>query len=228
MKNFLSIIYNMPPKKRNYKTKPKLAKRTIATIRKTVKSVLKTTVEDKYKSTYGTNNAIDVTGIVSNALTAPSQGVADTERIGDKINITSISFRFSITAADGTNLIRLLIFQWHEDDNVSVPVISDILTDPTSGALSPVYYHYNHDTIGHKFTVLYDKVYNLSGDDVGGENQQVYKSMYIPRKYMKRSVKFTGGSIKGMNHVRFLCVSDSGSVSHPSMDWIARAHYTDA
>lgn len=209
----------MPPKtfKRRYRRKPKtVSKSTKKFVNFKIKTAIRKNIETKYHDVTISEAVSTVASIGS--LTDVSQGQTDTTRIGDKLTIRGLSGRASMLGADASNLIRIIIFQWHHTDSVA-PVIADILSssgDPRS--------NFVHDT-QNQYTVLYDKLFTLTS----AGDKLVRAWIFRPRlKYAKKTINYSAGSTVGSNKIYRLFLSDSGASVHPSFNWSCRFYYDDA
>jgi len=132
--------------------------------------------ELKYKDT-SRNAAVPSTGVVDPNLNIIAQGAAETERIGRKIVIKSISAKGWISLAGGTaegNTIRGILVQDHQC-NGAVFATTDVLNsaDVTS--------HYRLDQ-GNRFTILFDRTMTLNTggyDGSGPTDSYLNFSKYI-------------------------------------------------
>lgn len=120
--------------------------------RRQVNTIVSRKLEKKYHDV-SLSNAVTIGGTID-ILSAINQGTTDIERIGDKLKFKSLNIICDWSnIADVFNVCRVIIFQWHVNNSVTVPTVGDILQDNTV----PWKSMYNHD-YGSNFTVLYDKV----------------------------------------------------------------------
>lgn len=153
-------------------------------------------------------------------LIQPSLGTGDnSNRIGDEIYLRSLRFHYNVICTDVTNLIRVMLFQWHSDD---VPAVSDILED-TGSATGLVLASVRHDQKP-DYTVIYDQTHSL---DTTGHVTAIRNLFFT--KGFKRKVQFIGGSTTtSISNVWVLAVSDSVVPTDPTISYAFQARYNDS
>jgi len=188
-----------------------------------VKQVIEQMAESKYTEAYLqyclTNDANDYSiyssGTVANMI-AMSQGTGVTQRIGDKITITSVQIKYTVNvwgAASGvgdlsgqTNsvfLCRLIIFSWK---GLSYPTVANILsvatndpTKPCSNVLAPL----NHD-MKRMRKIWYDQTTVHYDNGTTHTHMNTFKEIYIPITQF-REVNYTQQApiayINGLYHL---------------------------
>lgn len=217
--------------------KSAIGKGVTPAVKKYVKTKIKDESKKKYEVKYhttqiDTQNATDNLGqlqrLTSVPLPAAGAQPTDTTRIGDSIYNKALEIRGIIKCAGTTPTnCRLIVFQWHVDDNVTVPVSTDILSVSQSGgnpsALSP----FQHDAIkANKFTVLYDRTF--PGNVYGDSSISIYKK--IDLKFAKKKIQFTGGTLNGMHHIYALWESSdsySAGVKDQKYSFVSREFFID-
>ena len=91
------------------------------------------------------------------ALSYPVQGAGANQRQGDSIYLHSYSLRgFVDCGSTQNNIMRIITFQWLEDDNVTTPNSDDVLADTTVGNILTSHYVVNPPK---RFKILDDSVY---------------------------------------------------------------------
>lgn len=154
------------------------------------------------------SNTVNNTGLLY-GLTNVAQGAStDTTRRGDKCRALQIKWRVTmeIVPAAVADVVRLIIFQWHLDDQVTGPTPALILQSATS-----VHSMYNHDN-GGKFSVIYDKFIHLSIYNTGSamfQGKINFDSKDKRLKYIRRNMKFNAGAAGGQDMIYALFISDS-------------------
>ncbi len=153
---------------------------------------------------------------------AITQGVGNTQRIGNQINCKYMQLKYQMSAGDNTNIMRYIVFQWREDNLGNAPSVDDILyrganSNPWTNAL------YNYDN-RHQYTILYDRRHQLDYDNptdtFGGSN-------YLKIKHKKMDYPIPA-AITGTNAIYILVVSDSAAGNHPIITNQGRLYYYDA
>lgn len=150
-------------------------------------------------------------------LNGLSQGDDSVTRDGNEIYISSVYIKGSITAADATNSVRMLVF-WDSQPNSTAPVDAQLFFSPVAYPhLSTLNYDYRK-----RFRVLSDEMFVVDSNDP--------VSFY--RRYIKigRKTLYVGSSstITGITKgALYMCmVSDSGASTHPEVTFQSRIHFT--
>jgi len=213
----------MPFRKKSYRRKKSSygSKKTYKIATRAAKKVLSKNVERKHFEVANTNVSISTTATV-NALTYPTQGVGENDRIGNEISLRWVKLKYYLTVADTTNMIRMIIFQWHVDTAIQNPGIGDILLDPTSNyaIVSPLV---DKEGKRRKFTILSDKVSTLATQGTAN----TFKKVYIPKGF-KRRLGFNSNNVTtGLDQIFMAVISDSAASLHPTMTWYTDACFTD-
>lgn len=197
-------------RRRGRRTKKKVTKREKA-IAPIVKKIVKRTMhsESEYKfCNYQQNSSdqINQTGNIYNITATLTQGLADTAHIGDRATPMGVHGIVTVGLGAGatTNeqICRLILFQWHMDNNVEVPTLSDILYNSAAG-VAPIS-NYAVD-LNRKFTILSDRVFKLPviANFCAGGNDGLLKYS-IKRKLP--AIEFEGAGASGINHLYLLVV----------------------
>lgn len=207
----------MPIKKRFYKRRSaktsKSCKRALTkSQRHCVKKMIDRAPETKY------HNVTSVSGVTYTAdiveLASVSQGDGATNREGDVISPTSLSFRYRLArdttaSTSSPDNVRFMIIQWHVDSSVATPTFTDILQNPTAQymALSPLILNRSKRL---KFTVLYDKVhYNICDRSLGKEaHAQNWLTVYP-----KRKITYNAGATTGRGKIYIMVLGQQGSTT---------------
>lgn len=211
----------MPKRKRGAGAYTSKKRKVAPTVKKYVKRQLAKHIERKFTWTDGTDSPW--TTMQLHKLGMPVVGTGDTtNRIGDRIHLTSIDMRYTLLASDTTNFVRLIFFQWKGNVTQYAPQATDILPAlPISHMTAPI----EHDgQKGKEFNILYDKVHAMSST---GGNAAKYVRKFMTRGF-GRDIQFDNGGTNGTNALYLLTVSDSGAAPHPTLDYRFRLNYTDA
>lgn len=202
----------MPTRRKKY-VKRGLNRAEKSQVSKIAKNVVSRKIETKYiDSTY--NSGFDSTGtiqILSNIIT---QGVTDSDRVGDRLEIKNFAMRGYASYGDTVNIMRVILFQW-KPSSTTAPVITDVLQ--TAHRFS----HYNHDKKG-LYRVLYDTTFNLNDTN---RRQQLIKRNLKPKL---KTLKFEAAGVNGMNHIYLLGISDSSVSPNPAVQLDFRLQFKDA
>ena len=181
----------------------------------------------------GAGSAIGSTFNISPAPFLVTQGVTDSNRIGDELTWVSAKLRFEIVnslgvASDNYNNFRFVIFQWHPN---STPVATDVFISGPSGA-PDIYSTYGHDR-RHEFTIVYDECFKTVGN--GQAATSPFTSMTttgvqnrdISFRFAKKKCSFVGAGVTATNLFYVALVSDSTTIPHPTISYQIKTFYRD-
>lgn len=185
--------------------------------KKQVKKILRGSMENKYHDTL-----LSVTeefgGTVYSISDVP-QGDTDINRDGDQLNQRAVRLRYSVRNADATNMTRVILFRWKQDDT---PNVTDILSATFVGGARAPLSPYHHDGRS-RFTVLYDKV---TGSDAYN-SLRVRDSGWINLRNKKQYMN-AGSTTSGSNKLYVLIITDSALEASPLVELVSRLTFTDA
>jgi hypothetical protein len=172
-------------------------------------------VQEKKSFDAGVASTFDNTGSITKLTTIP-QGDTDSSRDGDHIKLHSIWCNGAVNYSDTTNVIRLIIFRWNQDDSSAAPTVNDITQ--TFSPFSPI--HRDNER-AKKFDVVYDHLFGVANV---GPGIQVFQW----RKRMQSIVAFQATANTGTGHLYAFVISDSSATPHPGLSLIWRTYYTDS
>lgn len=214
------------PHRRSYRMRKK---RTL----KRFKANLRRAAEKKYIAAYIEYTVIPAAGFFSGDIVSVAQGIQDSHRIGDQLDLRSLQFAYSIKvnpAGTTHSMIRVMLVQVL--DNLFDPdfdiasgmavVISD--ATPTITCLSP----YSHDN-RFRYRILYDKLHHVAQGDsamsaAGPLN--IHRKVFI-RRFARRRIQFSNGaSDANIGGIHILIHSDATS-NNPEISYIYKLNYTD-
>lgn len=186
--------------------------------RKNVPNYLKSYIQRQISSNQETKQADlswDVVAIpaagsgLGYTMPAVAQGSSQNTRSGNLVYCTGMYGRLVFSAADTTNLVRLIFYiPTDVDDTLSVDIHSLIDQD--------------------KFTILYDRVITLNGG--GNDTKYIqFKRNFHKGKRKGIAVHFdgTGQTDYSRNIIKMYVVSDSDVASHPTITGSMRTYYKD-
>lgn len=202
-----------------------------------MKQVKHTFYENTASVTAGTTNPTKFMNLPAQGIQAfdnfdneSSQG----QRIGNTIFVKGIQMNFQVTLGesvllgdDKENLVRMVIFQWLEED-LTAPVFGDIFLEGTTG--QPYLANYNPDTRS-LYKILYDKTFTLSPN--GGNPVTIARHIELSRKLKMKKWVFEGNNQSGFGanlvkgNIYWIFTSDSTAAPSPTVDWSLRFRYTD-
>lgn len=159
---------------------------------------------------------------VITSLTDISLGQTDNSRIGNHVHMKSLNGRVTILNSDATNIIRVIIFKWKENDTFNVPTAAQILANGPSGG-PDVYSTYNRDSPGN-YTIVKDYFF------VGNGNSAA--SNLIQKREFKMSLSgktqfYSDVGTSGTNKYYIMYQSDSAAVNHPTVSFNFEFGFTD-
>lgn len=192
---------------RSRKLNPK-DKKTVEIARTQAKKVFAKNVEHMKYDQEGSINA-STTGSITHLTPIPT-----TARAGEQIKCFSMFMRYTVTLADATNIVRVVLFS-DKESNGSVPSVANILA-PTVGVLSPM----NADN-RQRFKVHHDSTYAL-----GSGHEVVATKVY--KRYGRVMSTTLGATTPRANHLYLLVIDDSNAASHPTVEYFSRLSYSDA
>ena len=189
-------------------------------VQRAVKRELNSRVEWKHLTLTSNAAAVPSAGAITELCLVP-QGTLDVERVGDKINATSLDLRYTVTgsaAGATTQRHRIVMFQWNND---SAPVTADILILAASLETKA---EYNTDRAG-MYKIMFDRTVQV-GIPANGWN---LSSVPFRRKFKipNADIKFQAGSTVGVNKIFILELSESAS-NAPVRDLVSRLNFSDS
>jgi secreted trypsin-like serine protease len=193
-------------------------------VRQMIRSANDKGLEEKYLDVAGAAGAISTaTGFLS--LSTIPQGNTAVSRVGLEVQPESLEVQYTwLGSADSTNLVRVVIFQWHADDAIDPPSASQLFEQGVLGANLNVVEPYSKPNAD-LHTILYDKTWSLV-NGASSTSLQVITPWFKIKKRM-RPMKFIGATTgTGMIYAAF--VSDSGVVPHPTITHSHRLLFRDA
>lgn len=202
--------------------RPRLNPGTKSQVRALVKQALDSEIELKKHDTTVDITASDTGTVVD--LSNMIQDVGVGERVGQKVKPKSLDVRLSMIHADSTQVIRLILFQWHQDTSVFTPGAS-VLLDPVAlaaGSFGATTAPYN-DTNRGLFRIISDRTFtSVTAADTAVVH---WKRKFSPEL---RHIEYNDSSLEGTEKLWLLAVSDSTAIAHPAVFGHIRLNYTDS
>lgn len=201
-------------------------KMIISLARKQALAVFSSHVEEKFLDTTSAALSVDYSGGIG-LFTMPSAGTSSSNRVGDEITITKLDFKYNIIVADTTNLVRVVIFKWNNDDGQYSPIVGSIVASGYTAQGFSALFNYNWDNLkAGDFEILYDKCHQLC---TNGEQGQVHTVQLWGRGLGSTpKIQLNSGATTGKGRYGLLYISDSAAVSHPSIAYSCRLTFKDA
>lgn len=147
-------------------------------------------------------SVLDYSGYIED-LSAISQGVTDSTRVGDNLVPRSLEVGFYTTPTTYRGTWRLIIFRWLDD---SVPAASDILFE--YGTLFATISSYQKD-LRVKFNVLHDSLHEA----------QLYSRQNPGYRYVKigkTPINYVAGGTTGFGKIYSLVINDAAIGAAPA------------
>lgn len=142
------------------------------------------------------------------------QGDTSLTRDGNKILAKSLSYHLKLTAADSTNIVRVVFLI----DKASLALTPTNYLETVS---DPISFRSADSNVG-RYKVLSDKMYVL-GTDAGQVEQKYISGHFRLNKPIDYASSSTATAIK--NNIWMMTISDSGVASHPSVDGHVRVRF---
>lgn len=191
----------------------KKRKFTYNSVQKVVKKTLDKNTELKYVFT-DIGGTISTT-IAATLLTGVAQGAAQNQRTGLALEIKSMEIHATITKADTTNLVTFWLVCEKQLGAITNLATNFIYPVSVNGIREPTYSKY--------YNVLKKWRYCLNTD------KPEMKMMFYKRFRKPLQLRYTGGATTDgtINRFFLVAISDSGTVSHPSLVGACLIKYTD-
>ena len=216
-------------RRRRYNKKTKKQPVSVS-VKKYVHNVLNRAIESKSYQVMQTYSTQDSTTPTFYDLTNMAQGVTEVTRIGDSISAQHIDFNVHVNAA-GANIldqmVRCVVFKWHQDSTSVAPVIGDVLAAPTN-VLYQVSAPASFTDPG-TVTILYDHLFkigeNILGSDIAN-TQVIMKRIPIRGK----RINYYFNTTTGMGHVFVMFISNLvvAGGNYPTIALNSVLYYKDA
>lgn len=176
----------------------------------------KKVVEKKRKwSELLTPVTVSTSGFMLDLASGIFQGVDSDERVGDQISLKNLVMRSEMIYQDPTNIIRVIIFKWFEDN---VPIASSILEQTSTlnnRPLAPTVW-----TKRSQFRVLYDNTFGLSQDGQPVIVEKIFLKNLGKLHFDLSSSSYTKGGI-------YMYIVSDSQVSGPTFHLGWSLSYTD-
>lgn len=205
--------------------------------------LLKKSIERKHLNYVDSSNNVTTAGYAASQFMSMAGGVGDDgnlndqQRIGNSVNLLSQRFmmNFLVSGTDNYNQIRVLIVEALEG-NVQLQ-LSDVLQFSDYSISSDVVFISPwkcNPADNKKYKVHLDKTFELSGLTSQGSSGVGTKQIDYTVTFGKTGKKVlyptaSSSTDEPSNHrMHIFAISDSASVSHPSLSYAVRCTYLDA
>lgn len=191
-------------KKRKYQRKKK--KQNIKSI---VTKMIRKAAETKRLTTEYSTTSISTTMTDAGLFDTITEGTGDNERVGSTVYITGIYARWFVHIGDANQLVRIVCYLPRRIDTTLSSQSQD----------TPISYIDQTN-----FKVLYDK--QISLNQYGPGTRMGTMKIKFPGKGLPVRYDDDTGAIQN-NRIRFAFVSDSGAVTHPTLDTTVITYFKD-
>lgn len=207
--------------RRKHRPLPPRPKRGLSKVEKIqVKAIVNGTSETKRYTTAAGIASVDFSGGISGSMCPMAQGDGYNQREGDMVTLSKATIRLTVTSAATTNVVRVILFRWKEDDTTP-PTVGDILEGGYSGTADAPRAMLKFGTAREKYNVLWDKSYGLSNNS--NESRHLVKSFY----FKNSKVRYNAGLTTARGSLRLLIISDDGISTYPTAAWSWELYYKD-
>lgn len=153
-------------------------------------------------------------------LTNIAQGDSYATRDGGEINVKAIKFNYQMVCADSTNYIRLVVFQWF--NGATNPTTNDVLE--FAGTYSGLAAYNPHSEF--KYKVLHSEIRQMV---LGTESNTLLGSVNLSfPNGIKCEYNGSSSTDYANSQIWLLAISDSGAISHPTLEYVGNVYFQDA
>lgn len=193
--------------------------------KKVTKRIINQQIERHYFDTEQ-DNTVSSSGSIYE-LSGTTVGDGDTQRTGDRITIKSLQIRGNVNLGDATNIVRIIVFQWLADSGAALPDAStDILQSTTVGTANAPFGMYSKDFAGYTWVPLYDKTIQLTTQD----DAKLFYVNISAKNFKGKArpyIQYQGSGQNGVGNLFMAVYSDSGAITHPGINFVARLRFTN-
>lgn len=204
---------------------------TYATAKKAVRNELAKMVEVK-KFYFASNASVDLDGITLGPLLGISVGTNDDERLGNQINLLSMSARMNLqSGGNNTNTIRVMLLQVYSPANSlgTVYTVPDLFNPIQYSSVGAINANVNRKIVQR---VMVDKTIQLNpynSLDTVFHYRKFYKSFgKIGKRIQYEEGEAGGNNLVTKGHFLWVWVSNNPpGVTPPRINYCAETRYTD-
>lgn len=175
--------------------------------------------EDYKQTVYSqpTSNTVSYSGAIYDLLSNLSRGDNPVNNFeGSSIQVKSIRIRGQVLGSDGTNVIRIMVFQWKDP---ATPVPLGLLTQAGS-----LYGPFSDRLWSNKKTakILSDTLHNVHTYEPTS-----LIDVYIPGSKLARTWMSSSAATSQSNGIFMLAITDSSTSTHPQVTFLSEIVFTD-
>lgn len=194
--------------------------------KKQIKRMVKAPLELKYHSKNWNGQTFGTSGnyALFDLCDIP-QNTTDNGRIGDRVELSSFEYTFTIYpyTVTAAHTIRIIFFQYKPNLASTLPTLDQILDNGPTAMLdswSPYDFDFRTD-----YTILSDKMYQMNP---GSTTAVVTKGRTVLRtSRAKKDITFTAGSVFGANHIYCVFMTQSPISTPPAVYGRSRIFFKD-
>lgn len=204
--------------RRSKNTKARVA--TKAYVKKQIHKDEETKYFDKVQSAI---TAIDYSGTNISLLSGVTQGVGDSQRVGDKITLRALRLRLAVAYNGLDATIRVILFQYKQQTALHPAAVSELLTPGYVGTINAAEAPFTHDYQGF-YKPFYDKTVCITS--VGPKLK--YFDIKPSLKFLRKTIAYSAGTTDAYGHIYCLVISNVTGVNAPQSTLVSRIWYDDA
>lgn len=156
-----------PPKKWQKKWGGKKSTSQVVKNTKDIKSIKKRLVGESHIADTGFAAGVDYNGTIV-PLTAIAGGTLNYQRVGDNIRLSNLNLRYGAIMDPLTIHTNLRILVFRDNMNLgTIPAVTDVL-QVAGSSIAPLSHLYDRAFNEKRFTVLYDKMHQMSNTGTNG------------------------------------------------------------
>jgi len=203
--------------------------------------ISKSAEEKSFTATIALSTVVTTGGVVV-PLTAMSQGVTVTTRVGDRVRVKKMQIKYTIVVgatgviagADAYNVLRVIVFKWKVSNAITAPTTGNILDAASSATVTNQ--AYNHDGRG-DYHICYDKSHRVFNTPVyngaaiswqHGDNSAVNTDVITLGSLGKREIAYESNTTTGDGLYFALVVSDSAFLPDPTIEFCSILSFSDS
>lgn len=224
----------MPKKNKKNMNKDKKQDSRIKNLEKFVYKTIENKQVDQHVTPYALSTAGAAWGDFLTLNVGPNDGAVtgDDARIGDSVTLMKQTFNMGLQASstDAYNRVRLIIVEGLENQNIA---LSDMLIYSNYSLYGDLVFSSPYTTktnTSKRYKIYFDKVFELNTNAKGATRDIKHIIKYREGGSPGKVLKFSGptSSVPTNHNIRILAISDSVSVTHPTLCWNVRSQYKDA
>jgi len=225
----MMIQSQLRKKKQGKKTPPHGGNAVPANIKLYLKQQLENSEELKY-SFQNSGNLVVVTNVapyIQTVMANVAQGVTDSQRVGDRLKIHSLSWRVRLTTVVPATVqgeVRLLVVQTRASSQLLTFAMIQLLFNEASGNPGPL----SHQSVDYEkeHKILWDSTHYFDGYGTGIER---FVEIIVPMGRCAKQVQYNGGAATCENEIRLIALTNLGAApNNATLTGQSFLRFTDA